>query len=27
MALCAALKQTDIGEVNRLQDLHQEINA
>jgi hypothetical protein len=25
--LCTALKQTDISEVNRLQDLHQEISA
>jgi carbamoyl-phosphate synthase large subunit len=27
MALCTALKQTDISEVNRLQDLHQEVTA
>ena len=27
LALCTALKQTDISEVNRLQDLHQEICA
>ena len=27
LALCMALKQTDISEVNRLQDLHQEISA
>ncbi len=27
MALCVALKQTDISEVNRLQDLHQEVRA
>ena len=27
MALCTALKQTDISDVNRLQDLHQEISA
>jgi carbamoyl-phosphate synthase large subunit len=27
LALCRALKQTDISEVNRLQDLHQEISA
>ncbi len=26
-ALCRALKQSDLGEVNRLQDLHQEISA
>ena len=27
MALCTALKQTDISDVNRLQDLHQEISV